>query len=301
MLRWHVSKSARTSALILAVLVLGLASDHLRSRAHGAFVESQSYEDTYYLPPNAWLRVFSLGWDEAFADLIWMRALIYYGDELRHDGAVQFVFRYGEAIETLDPNFVAIYSWVGMASLYRPQATTVDDIERAVTFMRRGAERHPNDGELAWDLGATLAYELPPMVNDTEAADRARARAVPFLVRAVQLGAAPRWATMTNAAILTRIGRTEQAARHLEEMYDQTSDPRTRQRMAARIRQLRGEVEGEAFLATMRELEAQRRAHFPYAPQGLFLLLGERPVVDIDGPIRDGLPAALSHLDSDEP
>ncbi len=287
----------RTLSLTLAILVLGGIAEQLRARAHGAFTEAQTYEDTYYLPPNAWLRVFSLGWDEAFADLIWMRALIYYGDEMHNNGAVRNVFRYGEAIETLDPDFVAVYRWVGMAGLYRPQAITVDDIEHAVAFMRRGAERHPDDGELAWDIGATLAFELPPMLNDREAANRARERAVPFLIRAVQLGAAPDWATLTNAAILARIGRTEQAARHLEDMYDQTTDPRARERIALRIRQLRGQQQAEAFLATMEELEADRRANFPYAPPGLFLLLGERPVVDLDAPIRDGLPAALSRVE----
>jgi len=289
-----VTDRARALLLVLAIVVVAVASDRLRAHATGAYDRGQTYEDTYYLPPNEWLPVFSLGWDEALADLIWMRALIYYGDEMSHDGAVRFVFRYGEAIETLDPEFVAVYQWVGVAGLYRPQAVSEEDMERVVDFMERGVQRHPDNGQLVWDLGATLAFELAPTLDDQEAANRARERAVLFLTRAARLGSAPSWATLTNAALLDRIGRTSQAAAHLEEMYDQTTDPATRERMRQRILQLRNREQAEAFLATMDELERQRTESFPYASPSLFLLLGERPVVDLEAPIRDGLPAALA-------
>ncbi|MCB9591517.1 MAG: hypothetical protein H6719_02185 [Sandaracinaceae bacterium] len=280
--------------LIGAIVVLPLGLDRLRARAHHEWSEAQAYEDVYYLPPNEWLRAFSLGWNEALADLIWMRALVYYGDEMVHHGDVEFVFRYGEAIESLDPDFVAVYRWVGTAGLYRPQAITVDDVNRTVEFMERGARRHPDDGQLAWDLGAVLAYELPPMLEDVEAGNRARERALPFLLRASRLGAAPEWAALSNAALMGRIGRTDQAARHLEEMYAQTDDPATRERMATRIRQLQDQAHAEAFLAAMEQLEDRRRRTFPYAPPSFLLLLGERPPVDVDSPIRLGLPEALA-------
>ena len=289
-----MTDTARALLLVLAVVLCALATDRLRARAHSDYAEHQTYEDTYYLPPNDWLSVFSLGWDEALADLIWMRALVYYGEEMRQDGAVQFVFRYGEAIEALDPEFVAVYRWVGVAGLYRPHAITVEDIEHTVRFMQRGAERHPNDGELIWDIGAILAYELPPVLADEEASDLARERALPFLTRAARLGAAPAWATLTNAAMLARVGRTDLAARHLEEMYDQADDPQTRSRIAARIRQLRTQAEAEAFLAAMEQLEQERRDSFPYVGPSLFLLLGERPVLDLDAPIHDGFPAVMA-------
>jgi len=289
-----VTDRARALLLVLAIVVAAVASDRLRASASGAHDAGQTYEDTYYLPPDEWLSVFSLGWDEALADLIWMRALIYYGDEMSHDGQVRFALRYGEAIEALDPEFVAVYRWVGIAGLYRPQAVPPEDMQAVVEFMERGARRHPDDGELIWDLGATLAFELAPVLEDQDAANQARERAVLFLTRASRLGSAPSWASLTNAALLTRIGRTSQAAAHLEEMYDQATDPATRERMRQRILQLRNREQAEAFLAAMDELERERTAAFPYATPSMYLLLGDRPVVDIDAPIREGLPAALA-------
>ena len=70
--------------LALTVFSLGGASHALRTHNHAAFRDAQTYEDLYYLPPTDWLRVFSFGWDEAAADLIWMRALVYFGDEFLH-------------------------------------------------------------------------------------------------------------------------------------------------------------------------------------------------------------------------
>lgn len=280
--------------VLLALAGLAGASERLRASAHGNFVESQTYQDVYYLPPRAWLPVVSLGWDEALADLIWMRALVYYGDQFAHRGRVEFVHDYVEAMEELDPNFVAIYRWVGTAGLYRPQAITPADVERTLEIMERGAERHPDDGDLAWDIGAVLVFELPPMLEDVPgASDRARERGMPYLMTASRLGAAPEWAALSNASILARIGRTDQAARHLEEMYLATDDPATRERMEAAIRDLRQRTQAEAFLATIHEMEEDRRRHYPYLSPDLYILVGERPP-DPTESIRVGLPAALA-------
>ncbi|MGF1466483.1 MAG: hypothetical protein ACFCGT_10135 [Sandaracinaceae bacterium] len=286
----------RTLAAVLGialVLALALATDRLRAHAHEAYVGAQRYEDIYYLPPPAWLPVFSLGYDEALADALWMRALVYFGDEFLHEGAVRHVFDYGEAIATLDPDFRALYRWIGTAGMYRPQAITAEDIERTVAFMQRGAQRFPNDGELLWEIGAALAYELPPMIeeNDPAAGDRARARAAPYLMAAVRLGAGPDWAALANAALLDRVGRAEQAASHLEDMYAQVHDPQTRARIAQRIEALRSRARAEAFVERMSALEAKRRAELPYLDATQYLLIGPRPPVDEEQAFRDGFVA----------
>src|SRR5688572_8030137 len=102
-------------ATVLSIALAALASDRLRAGAHDRYMSAQRYEDIYYLPPADWLRVFSLGYDEALADLIWMRALVYFGQEFEHAGRLEYVFEYGDAIAALDPHFLAIYRWIGMA------------------------------------------------------------------------------------------------------------------------------------------------------------------------------------------
>lgn len=246
--------------LILAAGLTGaFAADSLRSRAHDAWSSGQRYEDTYYLPPPAWLPALSLGYREAAADFLWMRALIYFGDELVQRGESRYVFEYADAIVTLDPEFLAVYRWVGMAGFYGAQATTPTEAERAVAFMERGAERFPDDGRLAWEIGAALAFEVPMLLDDPAARDEARQRAAPHLMRAVRLGAAPEWVTLSGAAMLSRIGETHQAVRHLEEMYPLVRDPSVRAEIAERIEQLRTRAREEGFERSLRELDEATR------------------------------------------
>lgn len=255
---------------------------------------SERYEDVYYLPPDSALRWFSLGHDSAFADLIWMRALVYYGDELSHSGDLRFVFDYADAICTLDPDFRATYLWAGTAGMYRPGDVTPHDIERTIDFLERGARRFPDDGELAWELGAALVFELAPRIDDPEVKDRIRERGIPHLMRAIRLGAAPPWASLTSASLLDRIGHSEQAAAHLEETILSVDDPALRARMQRHISDLRARAQRSADAAASDALEAERQRNFPYLTPGLYVLVGARPVVDVTSPMRDGLSSALA-------
>lgn len=284
------------TVLVLAALALSaVTASELRTHAHDEYQAAQTYEAVYYLPPSEWLPVFSLNWDEAAASLLWMRALVYFGEEFVHGGDVSHVYRYADAMLALDPDFAAVYRWVGVAGLYRPVAITPDDVERAVQIMERGAERFPEDGELAWSLGAALVFELAPLhEDDEEAADRARARGLPHLMRAARLGAAPEWMGLANSALMMHLGRNEQAVRHLEETYHHVDDPELRARITERIRGLREQARADALVAIVSELESKRRRDFPYLSADLFILVGERPPVDLERPIREGLPAALA-------
>lgn len=264
--------------LCLCVAVVGMRALRLRSMAH--YLGTQRYEDIYYLPPPAWLEVFSLGHREALAGLVWARALVYFGEEVRHQGEVRHVFDYAEAIVTLDPDFRAAYAWVGSAAIYRTGSVTEADVRRAISYLERGARRFPNDGQLAWNLGATYAYELPPLLADERAREEAKRIGTEHLEVAARLGAGPPWLVLANASQLRRLGQTEQAIRHLEEMYSTVRDPETRDQIEAQLGALRSQAYAEALRRTVEELEQRRRRDFPYVGPDLFLLLGPRPPVD---------------------
>ncbi len=285
--------------VIASLGVLALTTIWARVPASEAYEAADHYEDRYYLPSPAWLEVFSLGHREALADLLWIRSLVYYGDELANHGEERHVFDYAEAILALDPDFRSVYLRIGTLALYRSSAIDAEDAERAAALMERGTERFPDDGELAWRTGATLAFELPPLyANDPARQDDARSRALPFLVRAVQLGAAPPYAMFTNAALLRRIGRTEEAATHLEEMYAVTSDPEQRAEIAAEIQALRSRAFSTAFVEQNERFESAWGRQMPYAPAALYDLVGPVPVIDTNAVLRDGFGA---HVLDDEP
>ena len=266
---------ARIVAIVVMLAALaGVWS--LRGRAMDEYLATQRYEDIYYLPPPNWLEVMSLGYRRALADLIWLRALIYFGDEFLNRGAVRHVFNYGESMLKLDPDFRRVYRWVGVAGVYTPTGSPPEFIERAIDVLRRGAARFPNDGQLAWDTGATIIYELlPNLPKDDPDREQLRLEGNEHMMAAARLGAGPDWLVITNASALRKLGEKDRELRHLEEMYALVRDPAIKAEIERRLSQLRDEAYSEAFRRANEEFEERRKEQFPYLPSTLYFFVAD--------------------------
>jgi hypothetical protein len=285
------------SRTLLAAVLCGLLALFLRRQVREHADRSVTYEDIYYLPPTWSLPVLSLGHDAALADLLWIRSLVYIGDEYEHRGALAYVFDYTDSVLALDPDFEAVYHWVASAGLYQPSEIGRDEILRTIEVLTRGVERMPGSGQLQWDLGATYAFESAPYALDDAERDEWRLRGIEHLMIATRLGAAPPWMTLSNAAMLMRVGANERAVEHLEEMYATIDDPAAQEEIAQRIATIRGETYSAAFIDEAEALEAARIRAFPYAHPHLYFLMGPRPPVDVDSSLRDGF---ATHAFDDE-
>jgi tetratricopeptide (TPR) repeat protein len=266
--------------MIGLVLAAIFCAGHLPKQATGHYLSTQRYEDIYYLPPPGWLRLFSLGHREALADLIWMKALIYFGEELYHRGDVKHLYAYTDAMLALDERFLAVYRWVSSCALYRTGEITADDARRAIAYLERAVRLFPDDGELLWDLGATYRFELVPLLEDTRERDEARRRGVEYLQAAALRGAGPAWLVLTNAAQLEKLGHTEQAIRHLEEAYATVYDPQVRASIERRLQELRSDASTEALKHAVVGFEKARQRDFPYSSGTLYWMVGPRPPFD---------------------
>ncbi|MEM7434554.1 MAG: hypothetical protein AAF436_05330 [Myxococcota bacterium] len=248
----------------------------LRGQAMNQYLETQRYEDIYYLPPPAWLQVMSLGHRRALADMIWLRALVYFGDEFANRGAVRHVFNYGDAMLTLDPDFERVYRWIGVAGVYTPEGSPVEFLERAVQVLRDGTDRFPDNGKLAWDAGATIAYELLPRLPKGHPSREAlQLEANEHMMAAARLGEGPEWLVLNNATLLNKLGQSEREQRHLEEMYTVVRDPDVKLQIERRLSRLRDEAYADAFKNANREFEERRQADFPYMPSGLYFFVAD--------------------------
>lgn len=266
---------ARVAAVVLMLAVVtGVWS--LRGKAMDHYLSTQAYEDVYYLPPPEWLQVMSLGHRRALADLIWLRALIYFGDEFANKGAVKHVFNYGESMLALDPDFRRVYRWIGMAGVYTPTGSPREFIEHSIDVLRRGVERFPDDGDLAWDAGATIIYELlPNLPKDDPDIDELKAEGNEHMMAAARLGAGPEWLVITNATSLRKLGKRDRELHHLEEMYAVVRDPKVKAQIEIRLGQLRDRAYSEAFRSANEEFELRRMEEFPYLPSTLYLLISD--------------------------
>ena len=262
---------------LLSMLGLALAADRVRSRAQERFLATQAYEDVYYLPPSDYLLIGALGYRAALADVLWMKALVYYGEELSHRGDVKNLYRYGDAVLALDPDFKRVYRWVAHCALYRTGEINVSDARAAIRYLEVAARRFPDDGELAWDLGANYTYELAPMLESEAERAAARRKGLEYLEAAVARKAGPPWLVLQTAGELQQLGRVEQAIQHLEDVYATTSDAEMRARIEQHLAALRSQAYAQALRRTNEELEAARKRDFPYLDTTLYLIVGPRP------------------------
>lgn len=277
--------------LLVVALALSCGSAVvLRTQRDGVrhFLATRRYEDVYYLPPPEWLPVFSLGHREALADLIWLRSLIYFSEELGVRGEVAHLYAYTDAMLALDQRFKKVYTWAASCAIYRSGTVTEADIRKSIAYLERAVRLFPDDGELAWAAGGNYLYELVPNMRPGPERDEARRKGVEHLRVATRMGAGPPWLVLAAASELNRLGQRELLIQHLQDLYDKISEPSVRAEVEQRLAALRDQAFAEAFKRTNDELEAARLAHFPYLDQGLYLLVGPKPAFDGRSLLRQG-------------
>lgn len=290
---------ARLCGILAVSTAAVLACDQLRSAAQQQYANTQTYEDFYYLPPKDYLVLGALGYRAALADLIWMKALVYYGEELGHRGNVRHLYRYADAMLALDPDFKKVYRWVASSAIYRTGTVTVADAQAAISYLERGTRRFPDDGELAWDLGANYTYELAPMLASAEEREAARRKGLDYLEAAVLRNAGPPWLVLQTAGQLRALGRNEQAIRHLEDVYAVSSDANLKHQIEGQLSRLRSATYAEAFRRSNEELEADRLRDYPYLETTLYLLVGPRPAFGGEAWLLRGFDPATAHSHQD--
>lgn len=284
----------KLSLWLVGVCLVAAGVEQLRTRAQDHFMQTQTYEDVYYLPPSDYLVAGSLGYREALADLLWMKALIYYGEELIHRGGVKHLYHYADGLLALDPDFKRVYTWVASCALYRPRTVTAADAYAAIGYLETATKRFPDDGELAWELGADYVFELVPLLQDETERAGARRKGNAYLEAAAVRGAGPPWLGLQAASELKDLGKREQAIRHLQDVYAVTSDPAIKAQIEQKLLQLRSEAFVEAMRRTDLELERARQRDFPYMNTDLYLLVGPRPPFGGDAWLAHGFDPALT-------
>jgi hypothetical protein len=289
----------RIVAVCLGLACAGLVANGLRSRAQQHFSETQTYEDLYYLPPSEYLIVGSLGYRDSLADVLWMKVLVYFGDEIVHRSNARNLYRYADAIIALAPDFKRVYRWVAGSAIYRPGTASIDDARRAIDYLEMATRRFPDDGELAWDLGATYAFELPPLLEDKAEREAAKRKGLEHLEAASLRNAGPPWLALQAAGQLTALGQREQAIHHLEDVYGVTSDPQIKAQIEEQLALLRSASYAEAMRRTAQELESARQRDFPYMDADLYLLVGPRPPFGGDAWLARGFDPAPRHAAQD--
>ena len=263
----------RLALSLLPVLLLGgtIGTHRELREARARFPRDQ---DVLYLPPAQHLGPMSLGYREALADLIWIRAVIFAGDRI---GATNYawIMEYLEAIYSLAPNFRRPYAWGGVSFIYSGEDVDRAMVDRALVLYQRGLEHFPEDHELLFAAGMLLTRDVQSVPGYSEAERVAAMDEGAAMIRKAAAFGAPPLVRELAATLVSEGGADQLAIQFLESQLLQTDDERHRRLLKQKLEALLGEA-GYASLERVRvEFEAEHKAKAAYVPPDLYVLIRE--------------------------
>lgn len=165
------SKAFRTAAFVLALLLFGTATASLRVDLDRIELAADRTAEPIYLPRAELLRPLSLGYHNVLADVLWFRAINYFGKHYRSDRTYPWLAHICDLVTDLDPRAEHVYRFAGLILPWE-----AGEVDAGIRMLEKGARAIPESWGLAYYLGFTYFF----FKNDVE-------RAAAHLQRAVHL------------------------------------------------------------------------------------------------------------------
>lgn len=127
-------------AIVVLLSVVGMYQKH--NHGNGA---AKTSEPLNYLPSGEFLKGLALGYDEAFADFLWVRTVGYFGLHSKTDQDFTWLKHMLKLTTILDPRYESPYEF---AAVILP--TVLDDVDGAVAFLKKGIENIPKQNPRYW-------------------------------------------------------------------------------------------------------------------------------------------------------
>lgn len=276
--RWFGTQPlVSVSKLAVGGLIVALAGASVAThrQVHAKRADFPRDADVLYLPPAKHLGPMSLGYREALADLIWIRAVIFTGDT-RGAGMHDWILTYLEAIYTLAPTFQKPYAWGGVAFIYTGTASVDRDmVDRSMEVYRRGLAYFPEDHELLFALGMLLTRDVQTVPGYDEVERELAMEEGTMLIRkAAAFGASP-LVRQLAATLITEGGTDQLAIQFLEAQLLQAQDEDHRRLLQQKLEAAIGEAGFESIDKLRAEFSADHQKAFPYLPADVYALIRE--------------------------
>ena len=270
-LSWWTARSGRRIALLIAISllvlgVLGTRTSRLDLRYDHAHMERVANPETFFIPPPVALKVLSLGHQTFMADLLFLRANLYFVDHLFGDRIFNWLDTYVKTMVALDPNYERVYEWAVQSVKYG-QMVSNKVIEKSNDYARMAIKRFPDDWRFYFDIG--FNYFIEWHAKTPAEHQKMRKKALPYFSIAAALPGSQLDPNFVTSLYLEG-DDVEMALCHAYMRYWEAS-PRERRSLRARITR----YESQAAAHRLSEMEHAWKSSFPYMNEGLFELVGK--------------------------
>ena len=153
----------RMIAAWAGALVLGTLAFQLAAYSARTLPVRPPFEELAYYPSGQSLRSVTFGHAETVADLAWLRAVQYYGEHRMSDMHFLKLEHVFGILTSMAPGFESPYVFGAFALAQEGR-----DFPAAERLLRKGIERNPRNGRLAFELG--FLYYVRPGGRDLKLA-----------------------------------------------------------------------------------------------------------------------------------
>ena len=176
------------------------------------FIDHSFYRDKeerlLYIPSGKFLKPICIGFDNFVADLLWIKAIGYFGSHYLTDRSYKWLYHILDLITTLDPLFRYPYEFGGIVL-----ALEGGNPEQSTAIMKKGIEHYPEYWRLHFYIGFNYFYYHKDLKNGSY-----------YITKAAQLPGHPRYLPKLAASLLTQSGEKETALSFLKQLYENTDD-----------------------------------------------------------------------------
>jgi len=132
------------------IIVIGAGVIHSLQIEHDTFAapRSELLSEMMYFPSGRFLRGMLCGHEMVAADLVWLRAIQYYGHHTLTDLQYDWLVHIFEILTVLDPHFIRGYRLGGLLI-----SEDAGQPKAAITLLRKGMFSNPERYELPFDIG----------------------------------------------------------------------------------------------------------------------------------------------------
>ncbi|MES1175034.1 MAG: hypothetical protein ABUL62_11985 [Myxococcales bacterium] len=271
--------SSVTFAALALIAVSSLVVHRLQGPLAARFTAIKVKNDVYALPPPEQLVVMSLGYRSALADLIFAHVLVSSGIHVQERRSFEFVGKYIEAVNELDPKFAAPYRMADALLTLQAKAVGPEGYRQARRILERGMKELPFDQALWASSGQFFAYLSPTIFDDPKEQDDWKLAGGRALARACELVGSNDnipYQCVIAAGLLTRAGAEAASRQFLERMLVINDDPEIRKLTSALLQKAVGSEARDRFQARQQAFQTAWRSDLPFVTRGAMLAIGPR-------------------------
>jgi hypothetical protein len=226
-----------TLALVVVAVVCVRA---VRSDLFDTNADINDKHDVYFLPAPEQVRLMSLGYQHALADVLWAHVMVSQGLHTFERRRFENLLLLYDAINELDPTWRTPYLMADALITFQSNQTPYEEIVRAREILERGAKQRPYDALIWLNLGQFVSFVAPSSYLDDrpDVAARWRREGVAYLQRAAELGGNDSnvsWQAIGGANILAKAGNLNEAVRFWERTKAATDDEELKEKIQAKL------------------------------------------------------------------